>query len=547
MNVLNAAGSQNILVVLAAKEAENAALEKEIEEIAQEKFIAEGNAEVSEGVVLCKLSSAAHAASLSSKLNGAEVGGRKITALTLDKYLALKKIADSTPESLQTDKAAVRKIITKKDVERWRRSAEGEQFVLYNEGVLTNYQVSKIFACKATKSKPLANSKVSAEKEVVLVQKHKNVFVYAGELELLDGFVRDGLVSCEIAGECVSTVSKTGAKKCTWELCNIYTKETVKSVQIDAEEKVSVSKGLTHYMLERAGKIEIRRMKDDTVWIPEKMAKIETGTSEGVFSEHNNVAVLSKATQVGVCFGLYNLDTEEEIRGKVFTNIKKHSVTFNADEAVILNTRAVGDKPIVFADAWSTDGKEVISKALGDNVKSVQIGVSMCVAVSSSCARVFKRAPGKIWETGTVRGAFSSVEIGEVAAMCDGEKLLFVGQDAEVLFQTEVEGSAKMKWSPFGMYLALIDAGQIRVLDLLGSEVFVGNAASEKSFSWRAAAVPNAEVELTSEVVQRFREEDALKTKQAKTQMLEENKDLIQEWREFLERMRLCYVSARAE
>ena len=92
------------------------------------------------------------------------------------------------------------------------------------------------------------------------------------------------------------------------------------------------------------------------------------------------------------------------------------------------------------------------------------------------------------------------------------------------------------------MYLALIDPGQVKILDLRGNEVFIANI-TENSFHWRQLFEYPTKSALKKEDLDRYKGKDKSMKEKAKTQHQEEIEEMAEEWLSFLARMKKIYVS----
>ncbi|KAI5190627.1 hypothetical protein NECID01_1068 [Nematocida sp. AWRm77] len=538
---------QNMLVILGMEQLSEKEAREELCKAACGTYITEENSKKKDGVMVCRLEESGLLNALAQRLHGHAVRGEKLVALSLDKYTALHRIAQKTLGAEETNKPAVRKITSQQEIQEWKKTVEGEQFVIYNENKLVNYQATRMFLCKSTKEKPMANSKISVEGEFIVAQRQKNLFVYGGNLDLLDAFVKDSLVSYKIYKNLISIVTKIEGGRHLCEVFDLYTKEKIKHLEHLEEEKVGFSLNMTHYLVQKADRVEVRSFSTDEEVFAEHTSTGpgEGEKTEGFLSAHNNVAAIAKVCSVGTKFVLLDLNTGEEIRTKMFTNTFSFSVEFYRNEVSITNTRVIEKKTQWFVDVWDVSGESVLSKALGEGVKGIHIGETMVIVLSSSCAKVFKRVQGRLLESSSISGGFNLVAVNTVSALADGARLVFINKNGDILHETDIERITQIEWSPLGMYLALVDAGQVRILDLTGKEIYGGNVANENSFFWRPLFEAPSETSLSQEAIQRFKEEDAIRKKEAKQQFLEENNEMVSEWATFLHRMRNLYIASK--
>ncbi|OAG31205.1 hypothetical protein NEDG_01618 [Nematocida displodere] len=545
MTTLVSTDAQRAVVIVGLDTPEDQSIEL-LNEVAGSTFITEENSSRVEDIMVVLLGSAVHASALVGKLHNAIVNKAKLCVLTLEKCSALHKLGSTAASALTADKPAVKKVSGKKEVVQWKESAKGEQFVVYNEGTLTNYQIAKIMGCKVTAKKPMAGYTVSVAEGMVMCLKQKNLFLYGGQLELVDGHVQDSLLAHALVGEYLMVAFPAGRKTNSWEVYNIYTKEKVKSLTLPSEERMSISKSANHYMIHKENTVEIRRMHNDANVYTEYSEPEEGVKSEGFFSFCNNVVLVVKTTDVSTKLSLYNLRSEMIIRSKILTNITTYTIEWQKNEVCIVNIRALGGKNLHFIDIWDVYGETTISKALGETVKSVCTAPTMVITTNATGVKIFKRVQGRLLEYTFIKGVFTLVAAKELGALFDGEKIVLVNGDGEILLKMELDGVTRMEWSPFGLYLALIDPGQAKVIDVCGKEVFAGSIGRSggPGFFWRTVAQPIPGLALTPSDVQKFKETDLAKREDAKKQIIEENSDFILEWRSFLSRMKQFHVSS---
>lgn len=499
----------------------------------------EDNTKIEGTVGVSVLDTAKKVNELVSKLNSVQINESPIQALSLPRYMAMYSVGKTAGAQDQgAIKPAVKKIIGEKEVTAWKSEAEGEQFVIYSEGTLSNYQLSKMFPCKLLKTKALKDVTVTEAEDLIIVQKQKNIFVYGGYLDLLDGFIVNDPVSCYIIGKCIVIGDRIAPNKQKWTVHNLYSKREIKSIEIPDGIKFSVSRNMSHYVLGHESTVEIRSMETDEVIYPEYAQKEKGRKVEGFVSPYDNVVFVVRSTEASTEWFLHCLTTGKEIRKKSFAEIEKYTVSFSPKEVAIVNVRNMTGKESHYMDIWSTNGQEVISKALGENIKSVHPSRYATIAIGQSVCKVYKRVQSRLIDGVTIKEPISEVHSGETTILHDSSHLYVVGPEGEILNKIEAAGTESIKVSPFGLYIGLISGGQVRIVDICGKEVFVGNTDRSNGFFWRTVVKPAEEVLLQDEEVQKYKEEDTLRRREARKQFIKENEEKIHEWREFLSSMK---------
>ncbi|KAI5192947.1 hypothetical protein NEMIN01_2307 [Nematocida minor] len=526
------------LVVLGLEELEKDSQLSKLNGLAGEEQFDEENTKIDESVALSVFESAKIVNELVSKLDNMKINGKTIKAFSLSRYMAMYSLGKAAASQGQVPiKPAVKKIAGEKEIAVWKSEALGEQFLIYNEGTFSNYQLSKVFPCKLIKTKLIKDVSVRVENDLVIVQKQKNIFVYGGYLELLDGFVINDLISCYMAGDCIVIGDRPDPVTQVWSIHNVYTKSLIKTVEISKEEKFSVSKDLTHYLISHENTIEIKSMQTDENIFPEYSVREQNKKVEGLMSPHDNTVFVVKSTAISMEWILYCLTTGNIIRRKAFSNIESYAVTFAEQEVAIVNVRKIGGKCSHYMDIWNTDGNRVISKALGENIKAVYPSKYTTVVLGQSVCKVYKRLQYRLHDGVTVKDSISKVEAGEITVLLSSTHAYVIDREGELLNKIEIGGMADIQVSPFGLYIALLSEGQVRVLDICGKEVFASNIEKNNGFFWRTVVNAADGVSLGDEEIQKYKTEDSLRRKEARKQFMKENEEKIQEWRDFLSSM----------
>ncbi|KAI5161771.1 hypothetical protein NEAUS03_1757 [Nematocida ausubeli] len=526
------------LVVLGLKPKDMAVQMEELNKLAGGNYFTKETCVGKDSAVLCLCGGIKLVSDLVKRLNNMSIDGECIQALSFARYLAMYSVGKLSVGKEQVYKPAVKRIIGKKEVEMWRAEALGEQFVIYGEDVLSNYQLSKMFPCKLIKSKPIKEMEITVKDELIVARKQKNVFVYSGYLDLLDGFVLDDIISHYTLGEHIIIGCQSDPSRQEWHVYNIYNKTEIKKVEIENEETFAVSSDLTHYMISGEKGVQIREIVTDEIIYPEYYS-VPNEKVEGFMSEKNNVVLVVKTTSISTQLSLYCLTSGKTIRKRVFTNIESYSVEFSENEVSVVNVRRIADNLSHFIEIWNLDGKRVISKALGENVKHVYTSKSSIVVQTQTSAKVLRRAQNILVEGAVIREPISRVIAGEMTViLIDSGDLCLIGKDGEVLHRVLETGAAEIQMSPFGLYIALLSGDQVRILNLCGKEVFASNIKRDNGFFWRTVVAPTEEMSLGEEEIQKYKIEDSLKRKEARKQFMKENEERVSEWRLFLQEMK---------
>lgn len=526
------------LVILGLEEENSSKYISTLNDLSKESYFSKENTKIEGSVGLSIFDSTKTVNELVGRLNNIKINGKQIQALSVPRYMAMYSVGKRTSMQGQTViKPAVKKIIGEKEVAAWKSESLGEQFVIYSEGTFSNYQLSKMFPCKLLKSKVIKDVSVTEAEDLIIVQKQKNIFVYGGYLDLLDGFAACDPISCYTIGRCIVIEDRPEPNKKLWTIHNLYSKKHIKSIEMPDTVRFAVSKNLTHYLLSHDKTIEIRSMSTDENIFPAYSQEESGKQVEGFVSPHDNVVFVVRSSETSTEWFLHCLTTGKEIRKKSFASIESYKVTFAEGEVAIVNVRNMTGKECYFMDIWSIDGQAVVSKALGENIKSVHPSKYTTVVVGQAACKVYKRVQSRLIDGVTIKEPISEVKVGETTILLDSTNAYIIGGDGEILNKIEVTGTENIKVSPFGLYIALLSGGQVRIVDICGKEVFVGNIERENGFFWRTVVKPVDTVLLQDEEIQKYKEEDTLRKKEAKKQFMKENEEKIQEWREFLASM----------
>ncbi|KAI5186569.1 hypothetical protein NEHOM01_1555 [Nematocida homosporus] len=536
---------QRTLVLLGLSGGSDADILKSGNVILDGDYLTSENSIIDGEIIVTRLDSVDLASKLAARANNTVYNNQRIISLTLDRFSALERIGERGKEALSGNKPAVRRIAQKEEILNWKHSVEGEQFLIYSDGILSNYQLSKLFPCKVTKTKTLPGSKISVSGDLVVVHRQSNLFVYGGGLDLIDGFVEDSLRDYFIRNEYICIATKAQQGRVHWGIYNIFSKEMVKSLEIEEGDKLYLSQGATHYAVATEGSIIVKSMVTDERVYEECCAQVDADEKvEGFFSEENNVVLFVKTSMIAAKFILYNLDTGEMIKSKVLPNISKYSVVFRVDEVCIQLERLTGKKTSHYAELWDLTGQKISTGFLGEDLQSIHVTATTVVALASNSAKIFRRLPGRLLEVQTLKGGFDQVATSsDTTILSDNERLSFIGKTGEVIAQIAATSMSRIECSPFGLYLALLDPGQVRILDMCGREMLVTNIDPMGGFFWRKVFPAMSRDALSPEDIARFKEEDSLRRKDAKLQIIEENRDLIKEWRGFLQSMQALYTA----
>lgn len=526
------------LIILGLNEAQEDRSISVLNELSGSSHFSRDNTKIEGTVGVSILDSSKEVNEMVNKLNNIKIDGNTIQALSHQRYMAMYSVGKAASGLEQAAiKPAVKKIIGEKEVTAWKSEALGEQFVIYSEGSFLNYQLSKMFPCKMIKSKTVKDVSASEADDLIIVQKQKNIFVYGGYLDLLDGFVVNDLVAFYMVGRCIVIGDRTEPNRQVWSIHNLYSKKHIRSIEILDSARLSVSRNLTHYVLSYDSVIEVKSMETDENIFPAYSHEEAGRKIEGFVSPYDNVIFVVKSSETGTEWILHCLTTGAEVRKKSFASIERYQVTFLQGEVAIVNVRSMTGKECHYMDIWSIDGKEVISKALGENIKSVYPGKYVTVAIGQAVCKVYKRIQARLIEGITIKEPISDVKVGEITVLLHTSNAYILGKDGEILNKIGTSGTEKIKVSPFGLYIAFVSGGQVRIVDICGKEVFVGNIEKETGFFWRTVVQPVDEALLQDEEIQKYKEEDTLRKKEARKQFMKENEENIKEWRDFLSSM----------
>lgn len=527
----------NMLVILGDNDKNTIDLEQ-LNTIVGEEYFTDKNTLVKDSVSLCMCKSSKQVAELVKQLKNIKIGGTKLEALSLQRYLAMYNLGKTSLEQKHIFKPAVKKVIGEDEVKAWKAEALGEQFIIYTEDTISNYQLSKMFPCRLIKSKSLKSMDIDVIDELIIAQKQKNIFVYGGYLELLDGFVVDDILSYYTVGAHIVIGSQPSSTRKAWDIYNIYSKVHVKSVEIDNEAEFSISNGITHYMVSYTGRIEVKSVETDENIFEEYSTVDKNVEIEGFMSEYDNVLLVIKRTPLSTELILHCLTTGHVIRRKIFSNMESYSVKFFEKEVSIVNVRKIGDKKSHFMDIWNLDGNTVISKTFGEHVKTVHPSRYTVVVQTQTTTRIFKRVQNRLLEGTTIKESISKIVPGEITVLSLESAICVIGRDGEVINRIEASATTDVQVSSFGLYIALLSGEQVRVLDICGKEVFAANIKRDNGFFWRTIIKPTEEISLADEEIQKYKAEDTLRRREARKQFMRENEEKISEWRIFLKEMK---------
>ncbi|KAI5171517.1 hypothetical protein NEFER03_0839 [Nematocida sp. LUAm3] len=543
---LSTAQMQSIIVIFGVSGIDKNTLIDLLNRRAPDAFTHE-NIQIQGDVLLGKMKSIEEAKKASSKLSGMLINAKRATVLSLDRVHALSRIGEKGKTALAASKPAVKKLSGKKEIDQWKQEIDGEQFLIYNEGVLTNYQLSKLFSCKATRSKPLPNSKLLVEEDLVLIQRQKNIFIYGGTLDLLDGHVEDAVIKYFTKGTIFFICTRVDEETHKWEGYDIYTKNLFLRLELSSEGSFYISRKCTHYAVEDKGEVKMFSAALNELVYQNHLELREHEKVEVSFSPLDNVVLFSRNTSVGIRFVLCCLDTGETLRTKVFANVLDYSVEYLQDEVSIIYKRKTGTKITTYIDIWTISDNSVIAKALGEDVQRVHLASEMLVLSFSAYIKVLSRTKNRLTEARVIKGSFECIAPGRVTAVLGEDRLMLLDKNGVSLRELPMQSVDRIEWSPFGLFLALIDAGQVHILDLCGKEIFVSNITGDDAFFWRRAISPVSKDMLSQEDILRYKEEDTRRKQESKKQLIEENKDLIREWKAFLTEMKsMFYASVSA-
>ncbi|KAI5180256.1 hypothetical protein NEOKW01_0585 [Nematocida sp. AWRm80] len=533
--------AQNIIVML-LEGVEESRMVKKANELAEGEYFTEENSRTEENVLVGVLATSNLASLLMSRVHNKSIGDKKALAFTLDRYIGLHKLSSTNPNALSINRSIVKKISNESTIQTWKREIGGEQFVIYNDGEISNYEISKMFLCKQTRARPQTGIKLDVYKDLVIVQKQKNLYIYGGNLELVDGFVIDSLIEYRLIDNNILIGTEKDENTSLWEIHHIYTKDLIKRIEAPAKSTVMVSQGMTHYSIISKNEVSIRSIHSDEEILQEQTAVKEAGEKcEVYFSEQTNQVLLAKITSVGVLVTLFCLTTGTEVRKKILNGIKTHKIQFTSDGVSIVYTRKTQTATTHFVDFWEYSGASSISKALGEGVEAVHITPNTVIVLEGCAVKIFKKTPGVLVEVNTMKGDFCYIAPGELSALFDTTNIYIIGKNGEILKEIPMPNLKEMKWSPFSLYLAVLDMTQVRVIDICGKELFASNIPSLDSFHWRIP-IPLPETEPTKEDMQRYKEEDTIRKTKAKEQFLQENQACTEAWRSFLSTMKEFYL-----
>ncbi|KAI5165859.1 hypothetical protein NEIRO03_0831 [Nematocida sp. AWRm78] len=536
--MISAAAQTSTLVVLGLKPEGIKEQMEELNRLAEGDYFTDETFFIKDTAGLCLCGNAKLVGELVKRLNKINLNGECLHALSLTRYMAMYNIGKLSVGKEQVYKPAVKKIIGEEEIDMWRAEALGEQFLIYNEDTLSNYQLSKMFPCKLIKSKPIKEMEITVKDELIFAQKQKNLFVYGGYLDLLDGFVMDDIISHYTLGKHIVIGCQIDPNQQLWSIYNIYSKKNIKEVVIGNEETFSVSAGMTHYMISNEKGVQVRQIESDELIYPEYF-NIENEKTEGFMSDKDNVVLIVKKTSISTQIILHSLDSGRVIRKRVFTNIESYSVAFAPGEVSIVSVRMIVDKVGHFIEIWNVDGKTVISKALGENVKNVYPSKHTVVVQTPTSAKILKRVQNILVEGAVVREPISKIVAGEITLLLiDSGDICIIGKDGEILNRVLETGASDIQMSPFGLYISLLSSEQVRILDICGKEVFASNIKRNNGFFWRTVVSSSEEVILNEEEIQKYKTEDSLRRKEARKQFMRDNEEKIKEWRMFLHEMK---------
>lgn len=534
-----AAGVSNLLlVIIGVPDADADAVYRALSQLTDGyASINSENSLIRGGALVSKQETASLLSYLAGKLNGARLLGKKLHAMPLARYMALDKMG--APPS----KTKIKRIAGRREISQWRAGARGEQFLVYNEGALSNYQLDKIFPCAQTSSRAMAGCRLETSGEFIFVTRQKTLLVYGGSLEVLDGFFVDELVKCYAVGSCVVIGAKQERPKAmAWEIWNVFTKELVRRIELAEEEELMVSKGLTHYVIKRGDCTTLAPFAPEAGNLPDGLL---TENTRSFVSGLDNVALLVSSSPPSTKVSLVDLGSGAVLRTKVLANIDDYKVEFSRGRVALINTRTISAKPHHFLEIWDFAKDTVVSKALGENVRDLRVGAEVVAVVGNSGhLRVFKISEGKMVETGEIKAHFQLVEAHDrVVAAFDSEALFLIDEDARVMKKLEMDGVTRMLWSPFGLYLALVEKGSVKVVDLCGNVAFSGLLGDAGAFMWRTVVDRDPGIELSKADVERLKAEDAHRRELVKKQSVSISGQQAGEWRDFLQRKLEVYRS----
>lgn len=542
----NAAHKKNTLVILglSADTAKQAA--EKINKITKKMFLSEKNTCVQGDIVVARLETKEAATALASRLSEETVQGKRLISLTYDRYSGLAELGEKGIAALSANKPVVKKITNREEIAKWRKGIEGEQFVVYNEDRLTNYQLSKMFPCKATKTQIVKGAKVCAVGEYVCVQRQKNLYVYGGELEMLDGFAEEQMETYFVQGDYICICTKMDNLFSRWDIYNLYSKEHIKSIGVPEGVNIQLSSRGTHYLIQLEKIVEIKSISTGLGVYTEYSQVEKNEKVEGFMSPYDNVLVVAKTMATGIIVFLYNLDTGELVRKRMLMNVGRVSIEFKQGEVYIVSVSKEKNNENYYINIWEIDGTGVITHTLDRNIKKVYLSYHVVITCTATSAKMYRRFKGQLVVSETFKGVFDQIVPGRVSVLGKEDGLLFVDEQGKVLKEYKTGDVDRVEWSQFGMYLALVDPGQVKILDLCGKEVFV-TKISNNGFYWRHLLTYPAKEALKKEDLDRYKNEDKTKKTKAKTQKHEEIKELANEWRSFLIRMKSFYTSTHTE